>query len=161
MKNLILIVSIFLCVNLFSCKKIESKLKNTLPENVPKNISIKNFVKEFQNDSSIIEIEGIQVTDLFYKEYFLYKGNKKRVIEGINKIDSQDYFSENCKLSTVEDLNKSIIESERNKQTDFFWKFKKLKKYEIYTSIKGLNKHYIIFDSNSDTIYHRVEEIAD
>ena len=148
-------------LNFLSCKKIENKIYNALPENVPKNISIKHFIKDFQGDKTIKEINGIQVDDLFYKEYFLYTGNKNRVIEVINKIDPKGYFSDNCRLTTKEDLNKSIINSERNKNTDFFWKFENLKNYDIYVATKGLNKHYIIFDSNSDTIYHRVEEIRD
>jgi hypothetical protein len=158
MKNQKFIIILFIFL---SCKKIENKINNVFPKNAPKKISIKNFVKDFQDDNTIKAIEGIQVDDLFYKEYFLYTGNKKRVIEGVNKIDAKGNFNENCKLSTKEDLDKSVLKSERNNNTMFFWKFEKLKKYEIYSCIKGLNKHYIIFDANSDTIYHRAEEIAD
>jgi hypothetical protein len=161
MKNPTFIIMLFIFFNFLSCKKIENRINNVFPEKISKKISIKNFVKDFQDDNTVKEIEGIQIDDLFYKEYFLYTGNKKRVIEGINKIDPNEYFNENCRLTTKQDLDKSILKSERNNNTMFFWKFEKLKKYEIYTSTKGLNKHYIIFDANSDTIYHRAEEIAD
>lgn len=43
----------------------------------------------------------------------------------------------------------------------FFWKFEKLKEYDIYSCVKAPCEHYIIFDRNSDTVYHRIGEIRD
>ena len=154
----------------FSCKKIESKakkianhtLEKVFPVKTPKKFLIKHLVKDFENDNSIKEIEGIQVEDLFYKEYFVYTGDRERVIDGINKIVSENEYNSNCVLTTKEDLYKNVIASEeKNKFTSFFWKFEQLKNYDVYTCVKGLNQHYIIFDKKSDTIYHRVEEIRD
>ncbi len=163
--------SIFL---LLSCSKIKEKghqiiekaENKILPDSSPKKISIKEIVKEFKNDSSIHEINGIQVEDLFYKEYFVYTGKKERVIKGINKIEpmTQNKYALNsdCVLTPTKDFYTNIVlNQEKNIYTSFFWKFENLKDYEIYTAIKKLNAHYIIFDKNSDTIYHRMEEIKD
>jgi len=146
---------------LLSCNKVENKINKLIPENIPKNISIKNMVIDFKGDASIHEIKGIQIEDMFYKEYFVYTGNKKRIIDGINKIKSDNNFSSDCRLINKEEFNKQIVNNEKNKFTSFFWRFEKLKKTEIYTSIKGYNKHLIIFDISSDTVYHRVEEFKD
>jgi hypothetical protein len=166
-KNQILLL---LILAFFSCKKIESSaekianktIEKVILEKTPKKFLIKYLVKDFENDNSIIEIEGIQVEDLFYKEYFVYIGNRKRVIDGVNKILSENENNSNCVLTSKEDLYRNIrATEEKNKFTNFFWKFEQLKKYEVYSCTKGLNKHYIIFDTKSDTVYHRVEEIRD
>jgi hypothetical protein len=166
-KNQILLLLIFA---FFSCKKIEisaekianKTIEKVFPEKTPKKFLIKYLVKDFENDNSIKEIEGIQVEDLFYKEYFVYTGNRKRVIDGVNKILSENENKSNCVLTTKEDLYRNIrATEEKNKFTNFFWKFEQLNKYEVYSCIKGLNKHYIIFDTKSDTVYHRVEEIRE
>ena len=166
-KNQILLLLIFA---FFSCEKIEisaekianKTIEKVFPEKTPKKFLIKYLVKDFENDNSIKEIEGIQVEDLFYKEYFVYTGNRKRVIDGVNKILSENENKSNCVLTTKEDLYRNIrATEEKNKFTNFFWKFEQLNKYEVYSCIKGLNKHYIIFDTKSDTVYHRVEEIRE
>lgn len=151
----------FVVVNLLLCKKIENKLNDKLFQNKPINFSIKKLVKDFSDDKNIIEIKGIQVHDLFYKEYFVYIGEKKRVLNGINKISSTNDFSEDCRLSSKNEFYSSIIKSKKNEYTSFFWNFEKLKNVEIYTCIKGPNRHFIVFDKVSDTVYHRVDEIRD
>lgn len=161
MKNRTFFTFLLLVSTLLSCKKVENRLNDLLPSSNPKGISIKEMIKDFKGDQSISEIKGIQVEDIFYKEYFVYTGNKKRIIEGINKIDSKELYSIDCKLITKNDFDKSIIKSERNIHTSFFWKFERLKKYAIYSCTKGLNKHFVIFDDASDTVYHRVEEIKE
>ncbi len=161
MKNQTFIIILFFCLNFLSCKKVENRLNKLLPENIPKNISIKDMVLDFKGDNSIHEIKGIQVEDLFYKEYFVYTGNKKRIIDGVNKIKSKNEFSSNCGIITKEEFNKAIFKKEKNKYTSFFWKFEKLQNIEIYSCIKCYNKHYIIFDVASDTVYHKVEEFKE
>jgi hypothetical protein len=169
-------IRIYIVLSLFllSCNKIKEKGNNIMEklndkmitEHIPKKISIKEVVKEFDGDSSIKEIMGIQLEDLFNKEYFVYTGKKTKVLGGINNIaaltENPYSLNSNCALTTIEDFYSKIsLPNEKSKYTAFFWKFEKLKRYEIYTAIKKLNVHYIIFDSNSDTIYHRIEEIKD
>ncbi|WP_395062028.1 hypothetical protein [Flavobacterium sp.] len=161
MKNKTFCIVVFLSLSLLGCKKIQNKLNKISIENAPKSISISDMVKDFKDDKSIKEIKGIQVEDLFYKEYFLYTGNKKTVIEGMNKIKVTEGFSQDCILTSKAELYQSLIESDKNEYTAFFWEFEKLKNPEIYTCTKGLIKHFIIFDLNSDTIYQRAEEIRE
>jgi len=141
-----------------SCKRGQNKEGYTQEEN-PNMMSIKDIVKDFKGDSTIKEIKGIQIEDLFYKEYFVYTGNKKRVLDGINKIKTVDNISSDCSVLPRNEFYKIDFMKEKNKDNAFFWKFEKLKNIEIYRGIKGSNEHFIIFDLSSDTVYHKVEEI--
>jgi hypothetical protein len=141
-----------------SCKKGQNK-DGYQREEGPKMISIKDMVQDFKGDSTIKEIKGIQIEDLFYKEYFVYTGNKKRVLDGINKIKTIDNISSDCSVLPRNEFYKTDFKQEKNKDNAFFWKFEKLKSIEIYRGIKGSSEHFIIFDLLSDTVYHKVEEI--
>ena len=137
-----------------------------ISEKKPDSFSIRSIVKDFQNDKSITEIKGIQVDhDILYVEYCVYTGKKNRVLQGVNVIEPikvNDYKSDGkCYPVTPEDFYQDIAPGEKNNQTSFFWNFEKLKTYEIYTCIKAPLRHYIIFDKNSDTVYHRLEELLD
>lgn len=169
---------------LFSCNRLEDKAKQlgdnakskgkqlidtvskVLSDQSPDTISIRSFVSDFQNDKSITEIKGIQTDQNFlYVEYSVYTGQKNRVLKGVNAItpkEVHDYSSDNkCYSVTQQTFYSDIEPNERNSKTTFFWNFEKLKKYEVYTCIKAPWRHYIIFDNNSDTVYHRIEELRD
>jgi hypothetical protein len=80
---------------------IDTAINRVLPDEQPVNFSIRNIVKDFQNDKSITEIKGIQIENNFlFVEYCVYIGQKNRVLSGVNKIVSKkvtDYTSdENC-----------------------------------------------------------------
>jgi hypothetical protein len=132
----------------------------------PTYFSIGTIVTAFKNDKSIIEIKGIQTDNYsLYTEYCVYKGKKNNVIKGVNAIVPKkvnDYTSDDkCYLVTGEAFYHHIAPGEKNRETAFFWNFEKLKSYEIYSCIKAPLRHYIIFDRNSDTVYHRIEELRD
>jgi hypothetical protein len=145
---------------------IDTAINKILPDEQSVNFSIRSIVKEFQNDNEITDINGIQVNNNFmYVYYFVYTGQKKRVISGVNKIVAKkvnDYSSdENCIATTKYNFYNIIAPNEKGTRTAFFWNFEKLNKYDIFTCTKAPLRHYIIFDKNSDTVYHRVEELAD
>ncbi len=170
---------------LFSCYRIEDKAKHLgdkakskskqlidtainkiLPDQQSDTFSIRSIVKDFQNDRSIIEIKGIQTDQNFlYVEYCVYTGEKNRVLKGVNSITPKhvnDYSSDDkCYSVTKQTFYNDIAPNEKSKETDFFWNFERLNKYDVYTCIKAPLRHYIIFDKNSDTIYHRIEELRD
>ena len=161
-------------VILFSCGRLQKKAKeitdktidNSLNDARPENFSIRSIVEDFQGDSSITEIKGIQVNSFLYVEYCVYKATRKRVLEGVNKIVPEkvnDYSSDSlCSLTTKETFYSSVaLPQEKNEDTKFFWRFEKLKNYTVYSCIKAPFSHYIIFDTKSDTVYHRIAEIRD
>ena len=145
---------------------IETAINKVLPDEQPLNFSIRSIVKDFQNDKNITEIKGIQIDNNFlFVEYCVYIGQKNRVLSGVNKIVAKkvnNYTSdENCVSVTKDSFYENIAQNEKDTRTAFFWNFEKLKKYEIYTCTKAPLRHYIIFDKNSDTVYHRIEELRD
>jgi hypothetical protein len=145
---------------------IDTAINKVLPDQQPDSFSIRSIVKDFQNDKSITEIKGIQTdNNFFYTEYCVYTGQKKRVLKGVDKIIPQkvnDYTSDDeCYSVTAQTFYHDIAPYEKNRETAFFWNFEKLKGYEIYACIKAPLRHYIIFDKNSDTVYHRIEELRD
>jgi hypothetical protein len=170
---------------LYSCNRLEDKAKQwgnktkskskqlvdtaiskILPDQEPDTFLIRNIVKDFQNDKSITEIKGIQLDNNFiYTEYCVYTGSKERVLQGVDKIIPKkvnDYTSDNkCHSVSTQTFYHDIAPYEKNKQTAFFWNFERLKGYKIYTCVKAPLRHYLIFDKNSDTVYHRIEEIRD
>lgn len=179
MRKLHLPILCILVIHLLACDHFDHKAKrgNTeskdpadkgkqlTPELTFKPFSVRTIVKDFQNDPDIVEIKGVQ-TDfhIFYLEYCVYRGQKNRVLKGVEKIEPtkvNDYKSDqNCYSVSKADFDKNIIPEEKTNETAFFWNFEKLKGYDIYTCIKAPLRHYIIFDKNSDTVYHRIEELA-
>jgi hypothetical protein len=179
------IIGLILITFLFSCNRLEDKAKQLgdkaksrskqiidttinkiLPDQEPNPFSIRSIVTDFQNDKSITEIKGIQTDkNFFYTEYCVYTGPKKRVLNSVDKIIPQkvnDYTSDDkCYSVSRQTFYNDIAPYEKNKQTAFFWNFEKLKSYEIYSCVKAPMRHYIIFDKNSDTVYHRIEELRD
>ena len=109
---------------------------------------------------------GIQTDKNFlYVEYFVYKAKKNRVLKGVDKIIPKkvnDYISDTqCGQVSKEQFYGDIASNEKDELSYFFWKFETLKSVTIYTCIKAPLRHYIIFDNNSDTVYHRIEELRD
>ncbi|MCU0354682.1 MAG: hypothetical protein MUD08_13240 [Cytophagales bacterium] len=163
-----------LTVLLFGCNKLEDKTKqlsdkalnHALTDQNPDSFSIRSIVTDFQNDSTINEIKGIQTDNgFFYTDYCVYTGQKERILAGINRITLQklnDYSSDEKSYSVdSQTFYDDIAPYEKNKHTAFFWDFEKLKTYEIYTVVKAPWRHYVIFDKHSDTVYHRIEEIRE
>ncbi len=145
---------------------IDTAINKVLQEEQPVNFSIRYIETDFQNDKNIIEIKGIQFDNNFlFVEYCVYIGKKSRVLSGINKIISKkvnDYASDNSCISVTKvSFYENIAPKEKDTKTAFFWNFEKLARYEIYTCIKAPLRHCIIFDKNSDTAYHRIEELRD
>lgn len=143
---------------------LDTTINKLSSPDVPDSFSIRNIVKDFVADTTIKELKGIQVdNNSIYTEYCVYRGQKDRVLNGINKIvpkSSADYSSDkNCYPVSKQSFYKNIIADERNISTSFFWQFEQSKDFEIYTCIKAPLRHYIIFDQNSDTVYHRIEEL--
>jgi hypothetical protein len=179
-KYIILAVLLFLLV---SCGRLENKTKQigdkaktkagelidtalnkVFPDPEPDSFSVRSIVKSFQNDNRITEIRGIQTNYYFiYLEYCVYKGKKDIVLKGVNAIVPKkigDIISDSKSYPASSDqFYNDIVSEEKNKYTAFFWNFEKLKSYEIYTCIKAPLRHYLIFDKNSDTVYHRIEEL--
>jgi hypothetical protein len=170
---------------LFSCNRLEKKAKRieekakskgkelidtaidkVAAEPTAKTFSIRDVVTDFKDDKSITEIKGIQVDMyLLYVDYCVYTGRKDRVLNAVDKIVAQkvnDYKSDGkCYSVSPADFYHDVAPEEKNKQTQFFWNFEKLKRYKIYTCIKAPFRHYLIFDRQSDTVYHRIEELRD
>jgi len=145
---------------------IDTAINKILPDQKSDTFSIRSIVKDFQNDKSITEIKGIQTDQNFlYAEYCVYTGDKNRVLKGVSSITPKkvnDYTSDDkCYSVTKHTFYDDIAPDEKNSETAFFWNFERLKNYEIYTCIKAPLRHYIIFDKNSDTVYHRIEELRD
>ena len=143
---------------------MDTAINKILPDQKPDTFSIRSIVKDFQNDKRITEIKGIQTdNNFFYTEYCVYTGPKKRVLKGVDKIIPQkvnDYTSDyKCYSVSKQTFYHDIVPYEKNKQTAFFWNFEKLKDFDIYTCVKAPLRHYLIFDKNSDTVYHRIEEL--
>jgi predicted small secreted protein len=184
LRNLVSIILLLALSSLTACNRIEEKAKKAgekiksegkqlvekvvdkvLPDEEPAVFSIRSIVKDFAGDSGVKEIKGIQAAHNFlFVEYCVYKAQKNRVIRGVNKIAAKntgDYNSdEKCYEVPKEDFYKAIAPDEKDAHTAFFWNFERLKKYEIYTCTKAPLRHFIIFDKNSDTVYHRIEELA-
>ena len=152
----------------FSCN-IQNKGKKELnidPTESLDTFSIRTIVKDFQNDASITEVKGVQVDQYFlYVEYCVYVAKRNRALTGVNKIVAKqkaDYTSDGkCSPVSKDEFYNSIVPDEKRKELDFFWRFENLKGYKIYKCIKAPLRHYIIFDNNSDTVYHRIEELRD
>jgi hypothetical protein len=145
---------------------IDTTVNKVLYHQKPDSFSIRSIVTDFRNYKTIIEIKGIQTdNDFFYIEYCVYRGKKNKVLKVVNAIVPKklnDFISDRkCYSVTGETLYHDIAPNEKNKETAFFWKFEKLKSYEIYRCIKAPLRHYIVFDKNSDTVYHRIEELRE
>jgi len=145
---------------------IDTTISKVLSDPKPDYFSITSIVTDFKNDKTIIEIKGIQMDNaFFYTEYCLYKGQEDRVLRGVNAIVPEkvnDYTSDDkCYSVSAETFYHDIAPYEKDKESAFFWNFEKLKAYDIYTCTKAPWQHYIIFDNNSDTVYHRITEIRD
>lgn len=170
-----IIVFVFLILFSSGCGRISNKVKQLVSiqsENIslkskPEDFSIRDIVTGFKGDSSIKEIKGVQIDmNMLYVEYCVYRGEKDRVLKGVERIEPQrktDYGSDSlCKPTTMADfLKHTVPNAERNDATEFFWKLTGLKNYEVYECLKAPMHHYIIFDKNSDTVYHRMEELRD
>ena len=71
---------------------------------------------------------------------------------------------EYCECKRVENqyfFNQLYEKDEDNPiSQNYFYKFKKLRQFEIYAYFSPGYMHQIIFDKNSDTVYHRVRDVV-
>ncbi len=145
---------------------IDTAMNKVFPDQEPVSFSIRSIVKDFKQDKDIAEIRGIQIDNNFiYVEYCVYTGPKQRVLRGVNRIVAEkvnDYSSDaQCYPVSTDTFYADIAPNEKHMHTTFFWNFERLKDFEVYTCVKAPLRHYIIFDSHSDTVYHRIEELRD
>jgi hypothetical protein len=182
--NLFFLLTLLLCMN--ACKQVDKKSKELLDRTKAKSkelidtalnklsstddkpvfFSIRDIVTDFKGDNSIKELNGVQM-DIYslYVEYCVYTGKKERVLKGVNKIKAKKVgdISSDSECGTIDEndfFSNIALPEEMNRHNAFFWKFKQLKKYDVYTCTKAPLRHYIIFDRKSDTVYHRIEELA-
>ncbi len=129
-------------------------------------LSIQHFIPEFKDDSSIKQLIGTQ-TESFpvYVYYLKYIAPQNKVLAGMKHIIPDKKFSipsdDSCTPTSIAEFNKECSKDQKDAQTAYFWNFSHLKKIAIYGCFKAPFRHYIIFDKNSDTVYHRIEEIMD
>ncbi|RYZ51830.1 MAG: hypothetical protein EOP49_10875 [Sphingobacteriales bacterium] len=152
-------------------KKVGKRVRDSTasklqPESCFKAISIQGIVPSLKGIRELKEIDGVQnECGILYVEYFRYRAPKPLVLAAIDQITPQtvnDYQSDRkCKITTAGDLNNAISPDERTKESNFFWGFQQLRSVQVFTCIKAPFRHYVIFDSKSDTVYHRVEELRD
>ena len=134
-------------------------------------LNIRSFMPEYTGDSSFHEISCLQVRtgvqEIYY--YCIYKMTKQNVVKAFNKrpktasLIKENGQTEYAKLKKIDNkyFFEHLYESDENNSIaqDFFYKFKKLKDYEIYAYFTPMVMHQIIFDKNSDTVYHRVRNV--
>ena len=145
---------------------IGTVVKEVLTDETPSPFLITTIVPDFKNDKTVTYVKGVQFDDvLFYRNYCVYKGQKDRVLKGVNAIVPQKTSGYNsdttCYPVSAATFYRDVMASEKSKETAFFWYFETLKTYEVYTCVKAPWQHYLIFDRNSTTVYHRIGEIRD
>ncbi len=149
-----------------SGKIFKKAIGNLLPVGGPDSASIKNFVPAFQQNRSIQQINGVQLNiSMFYVNFFVYKASRNVVLKGVSSIVPEKTFDIKsdsiCTPISDSEVLLMGVPSAHNEHTQFFWHFRQLKKINAFRCVKGLWQHYIIFDSNSDTVYHEIEELRD
>lgn len=163
---------------LISCNEIKStknnikdKLIDELSRPSTKKISLFDIFPKLKNDEyQVTDIEGLQCDYLvfFYKYYFKYSGNRERITEYISNI--QCHYSEIVPDTALIKSDPTSFEKETRAMTkyeydkaQFFFKYKEtdVKYLEFYTCIKTPEKHYIVFDTKSNIIYHMIENFRE
>ena len=129
------------------------------------NFSITDVIKDFKNDTSVKVIQCIQTEyNFLYTKYCLYRAPKKRVLDGVNKITPKKwlgYIDEKCTILSKTSFTSANKLHKKPEATQFYWNFERLKAYDVYICEKPPLKHYIVFDRNSDTVYHRMQELSE
>ncbi len=130
----------------------------------PSTFTIVDIVTDWDSTNVIEEIEATDINIYFSSVYYSkYLGDQQEILRTINAIDPQtgaDYTSDkSCYKINQEEFNSYCIEKERMNNTSFYWAFEHLEEYSIYKCVKAPYRHLIVFDSNSDTAYHRVESL--
>jgi hypothetical protein len=172
---------------LFSCNQSQEKTKNsssdTLVTKIDTNLSstqfkittdtfsIENLIPEYRNDTNFHKISGLQirtgVQQIYY--YSIYRMPKKKVVDNFNKppkiilltkSNGQKEYAECKKIDNKYFFDRLYEEGENNTVSqNYFYKFRKLKEFEIYAYFSPAYMHQIIFDKNSDTVYHRIRDV--
>jgi len=148
-------------------KKLLSKaIDNLPPVSDPDSVSIKDFVPAFKQSRSIKEIKGVHFDIyMFNVNFFVYRASREIVLKGVSNIQPEKTFDIKsdsiCTPIDDSEVLKMGVPEDHNQYVKFFWHFKQLQKMQAFRCVKGHWRHYIIFDNNSDTVYHEIEEIRD
>lgn len=148
--------------------KVDTAEKLTKSEITTDTFNIESLIPEYRNDTNFHKISGLQVRtgvqEFYY--YSIYKMPKKKVISAFNRLpktalsikaNGQIEYAKCNRIENKYFFDKLYEEGEDNPVSqNFFYRFKTLKEYEIYAYFSTTYMHQIIFDKNSDTVYHRV-----
>ncbi len=175
------------CLVLISCKHSHVKKDQKSSANFPIKVdslfnvkefkittdtfNLENFIPAYKNDSSYHKISSVQVRtgvqQIYY--YSIYKMPKQMVLNNFNKPPKTVFLTKSngkkqyCECKKIENqfFFKQLYEIDENNSISqhYFYKFKNLKAFEIYAYFSPSFMHQIIFDKNSDTVYHRVRDV--
>ena len=149
-----------------SNRRVDTAMDSASQARLAELLSIQHFIPEFKGDSSIKQLIGTQ-TESFpvYVYYLKYIAPQYKLLAGMKHIIPDKKFSipsdDSCMPTSIDEFNKECSKDQKDAQAAYFWNFTQLKKYAIYGCFKAPFRHYIIFDKNSDTVYHRIEEIME
>jgi hypothetical protein len=133
--------------------------------------NIETIISSYLHDTSFHKIAGLQVRtgvqQIYY--YSIYKMPKSSVLTVYNKLpktvlltksNGQKVFTQLTKLDDHRFWGQLYEQGEDNEiSQNFFYKFKKLKEIEMYEYNSPGYFQQLIFDKNSDTVYHRVRDV--
>lgn len=133
--------------------------------------NIEQLIPAYAGDTNFHKISGLQVRTGVQKIYYysIYRMSKNKVIRIFNskpktillvKSNGQKEYTECKKIDNKYFFDRLYEEDEGNSiSQDYFYKFRKLKEFEIYAYFSPAYMHQIIFDKSSDTVYHRIRDV--
>ena len=171
-----------------SCEEVNNKLppskssdtilnqKDILDYSISNKIITEKFdidllVPQFRNSSYFHKVSGIKVTTGVQKSfcYSIYKIPKQILLDSlgdwikVNLCNSKSQGNKPLKFERLhlQDLFDRYYDPEEDNyfSQQSFYKFKYLKGYEIYNLFTPNYFHQLVFDLNSDTVYHRITEV--
>ena len=145
-------------------KKNENEIKTDT-------FNIEKIMPSYLKDSNFNKISGLEVRAGLQKTYYygIYKMPKKIVLNIYNKLPQRilvmltkgkNIYSKIKKIENTRFWEQLYEKEENNKfSQDYFYKFRYLKDIEIFEYNTPEYFQQLIFDKNSDTVYHRVREV--
>jgi hypothetical protein len=151
--------------------KVETNLNSTQHKITTNTFNIENLIPEYRSDTNFHKVSGLEVRtgvqQIYY--YSIYRMPKKMVVDNFNKppkivlLTKSNGQKEYCECKKIEPqyFFNQLYEIDENNpiSQNYFYKFEKLKEFEIYAYFSPGYMHHIIFDKNSDTVYHRVRDV--
>ena len=116
---------------------------------------------------AIKHFEGLEISTLSYKNYYLrYEAEQEFILNLIASLpalpSSQIQSDTTCEQSLESIASSTFSPSEFNKVSEVeFWQPAQIETPEYYTCLKVPYLHTILFDKESQIVYHIVEEIID